>query len=54
MGQDRWATNLGMLLGLSPVASWIALAAIEAPIGWMLARHSLGDAGLIAETRDRA
>ena len=40
MGQDRWAENLGTLLGLSPVASWIALAAIETPIGWLLLRET--------------
>jgi hypothetical protein len=40
MGQERWATNLGMLVGLSPIASWLALAAIEAPIGWLLIKET--------------
>lgn len=45
MGQDRWATNLGMLLGLSPLASWIALAAIETPIGLLLIRETRREGG---------
>ena len=52
MSQDRWATNLGTLMGLSPIASWIALAAIETPMLLLLARRSLWEGGG-RETGDR-
>ena len=33
--QDRWVTNLGMLAGLSPMASLSALAGAMLPVGWL-------------------
>jgi hypothetical protein len=38
--QDRFATNLGTLLGLSPMVSLLALAGLMLPIGWLLAREA--------------
>jgi hypothetical protein len=37
--QDRWVTNLGMLAGLSPMASLAALAGAMLPCGWLAWRY---------------